>query len=63
MKILYSPFFFYILLFLLSRGHKNGKWHSHLFCKFLFIHMIHFFCLPEKSNGKGFIISSLGVIN
>ena len=48
MKILYSPFFFYILLFLLSRGHKNEKWHSHLFCKFLFIHMIHFFvCLKR----------------
>lgn len=63
MKILYSPFFFFILLFLLSRGDKNEKWHSHLFCKFLFIHMIHFFCLPEKSNGKCFIVGVLSVIN
>ncbi len=63
MKILYSPFSFFILLFLMSRGDKNEKWHSHLFCKFLFIHMIHFFCLHEKSNGKCFIVSVLGVIN
>ncbi len=63
MKILYSPFFFFILLFLLSRGNKNEKGHSHLFCKFLFIHIVHFFCLPGKYDEKCFIVGSLGVIN